>query len=313
MTLNVLTAKPLHQTAQRILLLWQWLSETPLTLPAMQDLFATELNATVGMHTLRVYINTLRHFGCYIRCQRNPEPGQPAQYALQGHAYMQPVFQTLNVQDSIDQLASLGSLLPCVSDQYNWLQAVAQLCQWVGTDWHPKPIRQLAWWPLIQQAIKDKTLLLLGYNGNGGRLKYIPCLPVGGYVHRHRHYLRVFVADQTTVVALRTDKIQSVSPYNPSPQVDLLPQLRSMAQYPHSVELLFRIPETVPLPPLPDVRQVDYWQAQGRYVVLETRDIQGLQHNLLSAGLPFEVLHPTTLKQQIHQQLTQLQRHHAHG
>ncbi len=75
-----------NQTAYRILLLLQWLTEKPLTMNEINERFQSvdEIGRAVSQDSLWLYINTLKALGCQIS---RPRPSNGFTYTLSFHPF----------------------------------------------------------------------------------------------------------------------------------------------------------------------------------------------------------------------------------
>jgi hypothetical protein len=318
----ITTKRSVHQTAQRIVALWQALCHQPMTLDMMQDYIGGLSGQAINIHSIKLYLSTLRLFGCDIVRSRlstdKPDPlsgKNPTYYRIESHHYLHPLLSSLSLEQ-LDDLAEAGGSISLIDTQNHWLTWLTQLADWGGLLWQSHQLKA-EYVHIIDNAIQTQQLVQLQYQPlSDTTSRLLTCLPLGGYIRRHRHYLRVLVPDKHTPALLRSNRIHHVEPYENEP---ILKQLQALRRFQPLIEVHFAVPPNSPLPLLPDVRSIEVLpNHQGVAVFMETRDQFLLVQQLLSCGLPFNIVQPISFKQDVDHLLNQLaqqlkQQAMAHG
>jgi WYL domain len=297
-----------HHTAQRVVLLWQLLCQQPYTLAQLQQCCLARDGQPLSLHTLKLYLSTLRAFDCPVERLKLPD-GQTA-YTIRQHGYLQPLLSGITPAQ-LDRLAEAGAMSASFIQQHQWLEWLGDLARWGHINWQVQ-LLPLDTARLIQQAISRQNMLRVHYRTlSDGHTRLMTCLPLGGYVRRHRHYLRVLHIKQDNPALLRIGRMSLVERLIP-PDASLHHTLKMMTRYQPLVEVHFKTLFERDLPMLPDFRRLEVLPGgQGIKVFLETRDTFLLLQQLLGCGLPFEICQPDNLRLMVSQLFEQLTRQHG--
>ena len=300
-----------HQTAQRVIKLWQLLCQGAYTIAQLQQSCLTRDGEPLSLHSIKLYLSTLRAFGCKIERVRNPSADTA--YTIRQHDYLQPLLKALT-PSHLDRLAENGTIASFYSQQHQWLAWLGTVASWGQIDWRVQLLLDELL-PLVDQAINRQDLLHIHYHTlSDQRTWQIVGLPLGGHIRRHRHYLRVLCADRDNPVLLRASRITHVAPAE-GHSADLHNALKLMTRYKPLVEVLFKTSDINAVPHLPDFRRAEMVTAgqdetnqvaaaegtssQGIRVFLETRDTFLLLQQLTGCGVPFEICRPDSLRQEV--------------
>lgn len=308
----------INSTAYRIFRLLQWLEEAPMTVETINERFVKDprVQKKVSNDTLWLYLNTLRELGCKIS---RPVQSNGYHYELLYHPF--------GLQLDNEDLACLSQLKMLLEEYWNYeqlLQFDQLTCSILAVSNLANQEERLEEWfkqtrtidyrekdPLISQlesACHHKQLLALSYESHTNNVKQWEVLALELTYRSGALYLLALHSDKPETMTFRLDRIKEVKVLHNKAALHF--QLKQRLKHPFKAELRVftnnpnewrRLTDheqlsLKPYPPLPS-RQV-------LHVTLKTLDTFLLKQKLLECSLPYEVLSPSSLKEELEQELT---------
>ncbi len=304
-----------NQTAYRILKLFQWLSEKPMTFQEINERFETDsrIGRRVSQDTLWFYINTLKAVGCQIS---RPTPKNQYCYHLSYH----PFTYFLTYQD----LEVLKDAVNAIDEELSYHDFLV-LTQWLRSVFQKSANRdrnqletqffdevRFANLCHLDQEIKDieahcqaNQILKVQYDVPLEGTKTYTVLPLRLFYEQGYLYILCQREDCEQTSMLRLDRVQKFTPID-SPELSSLLK-KKVARKPALVLKIFDcslqefepIGEPCEVYPDPSSRQdliVKLW-CDNEFLI---------KQKLLASGYSFQVIQPLSFKSDIEQTLQEM-------
>jgi predicted DNA-binding transcriptional regulator YafY len=328
--------RPVNGTAYRIFKLLLWLIDAPISVNELNHRFLKEpgIGKALSDDSIWLYINTLKTLGCQIR---RPSLKNGFRYELLKH----PFGISLS-PNHLDMLARLKAFAQyhCTSQEILTFDRFLHKLIQHSTCQNPQVVlnslfetsRSLDYTKhtqhiqTLEAAVSKSILLEIQYRSPYKGIETFQFLPEKLFYEQGALYVRGERPDYPDPSNLREDRILELLCLETPEQVNTLKNRRQ--QY---TSVVLHIQANGPqqfsgfnLETHQGVYQETLtWQKEGRdtycKVHLVIRESFYLQQRLLSCGLPFHILEPTTLKEALIQTLTKMrhlytqEEHHEHS
>ena len=303
---------PYNQTAYRILLLFKWLIEKPLTFADLSKRFSEEplVGKKISQDTLRLYLNTLKELGCDIT---RPSARNDYTYRITYHPFSYYLITT--------DLQVLKETFSCINKQLGFWETVL-LCQWLQKIFQNASnsdrdelarqffeetrlidydtIRHLV--DRLQAYCEEQQLVYVHYVSPVHERIGFHFLPNKLFQWEGAFYLLGQNEEKEKNCMLRVDKISEVIPVqNPGLKQCLLEQRAQTHVY--IIRLLHcRLEDYEPLEEIEEVL-LDTEFPQHLLLKIITDNEFLLKQKLLCCGYQFQILYPFAFKETIQQTL----------
>lgn len=305
-----------NQTAYRILLLLQWLSQKPMTFQEINSRFKSEPNVgrSISQDTFWLYMNTLKNIGCDIS---RPTPSNGYCYELNGHPFRY-FLSSQDIDFLKEILCNLNSSLDCWTVFYflRWMKRMIlnapnknreELLTQLFSDLRIADVTE-AFENLmrdLESHCQEHQLIRIDYNSSTNGLRQIDFLPQKLFHHQCTFYVLGHSAERDNSCMLRLDKIENAVPVsNPDLHGRLLEKQRWEEVFLIRI-LNCSLKQYEPLGNEDEVL-VDPTSNEHLLVTLKTGNEFLLSQKLLTSGYRFQVLYPDRFRKNLQNTLSEM-------